>query len=202
MNISLIFSTSVSTLTAATSTLGTHISDTRMSSNSMADFISSPSLFSMVPSCWISSIITLSSSSVIVGSLVPSSPATFVTAWVSFMKTQVMGDRMTIIPCMVDAKSMATFSGCLLANVFGVISPIMRRTVIIRMVANMTPISAPYNSVNMEVTKVEEAMLTMLFPTNTVVRRRSKLSQLESTRCAFLFPSLAIFFRRVLLTLV
>ena len=158
----------ISMSTASTSILGMYTSDTWMSSNLMADLMSSLSLFSRTPSSSISSIMTSSSSSVRVAS---SSP--FDIAAVIFPKNQEMGLKMTSRTRMMPQILRHTFSGLRLAIDLGMISPNIRTRTVMTTVEATAPVSAPRRMAKNRVAMEVPAMLTRLFPIRTVVRSLS-----------------------------
>ena len=93
---------------------------------------------------------------------------------------------------------MAKLSGRSFAMLFGEISPKMSTTTVMTAVDTVAPLS-PSMWTNKTVAMELAEMLTMLFPMRIVESSRSYFSARDSASAAFLLPSSAIDFRRVLL---
>ena len=152
--------------TAVMSILGMHSSPTWMSSNLMADLMSSLSLSLRTPSSSHSSIRTSSSSSLM--ALLSSSPM----ALVSLVNSQETGDRTLIRPAKMLQVFTHHFSGLFLATDFGMISQNVRDTRVITTMFTMLPRS-PNSATNITVAIVLDAMFTTFTPMRFVVRNLS-----------------------------
>jgi hypothetical protein len=106
---------------------------------------------------------------------------------------------------MIGAENIANFSGDSLAIVFGDISPKIRRTIVSAtvetVVARLSLVTPSLvKRVMKKIVASEDArMFTMLLPISTVESIASKLSASLRTLRAFLLPSSAAVFRRILL---
>ena len=145
---------------------------------------------------------TFSSSSVTEGWLAasPMGPASFLDrAFFSLAKHQTKGEKTFISTERALAENMAKLSEYSLATDLGITSPKMRTTTVITRVETPAPLG-PISPVKSRVPMEAAAMLTMLLPMRMVEMALSNRSAIFSAREAFLFPSLASFFRRMRLT--
>ena len=152
--------------TATTFTLGTSISPTSQSWNSIALEIRSDSLSSIEPSSLASSTIFKSSSSVM-----PSLAWSLNTLRISVFspeKTAQRGKRTTIKKRRSGYANSANASGISFAQVLGVISPKTSMTSVKTTVDIVGPAPLPKSSTNNRVASVEAVILTMLLPISSV----------------------------------
>ena len=95
-------------------------------------------------------------------------------------------------------QSMAYFSGASLATLFGITSPKIRITMVVKTVASASP-DGPKAAVETAAARDAVAMFTTLFPIRMVDRASSKWFSSRRAFRAFLLPPLAWFFSRSLL---
>ena len=110
-------------------------------------------------------------------------------------------DLLTVL-WLIGIAAMANFSGISFARLLGVISPKTRTSRVITIVDTVTPLSPPSQFVNKTVAIEADVIFTMLLPISSVDSNASNRSKIFSVFSAFLLPSVAIFFIRILLTLV
>ena len=121
--------------------------------------------------------------------------------FLSWLKKKLTGVKSRVNRSRGRQDDSSTFSGNSLAKLLGEISPKIKITTVVTIVATVTPLE-PRSWMKTTVAMEAAAMLTILLPTRIVDRTESKSSNSFRHSLARSSPLRAMFLRRILLTLV